>query len=399
MKTRPLNFFCVSTYFKGEDFLRTCKAEGNNVFLLTLRSLENEAWPKESIDEIFYVDEWVDEHVIDGLAYKFQSISIDRIVALDDFDVEKAATLREHFRMPGMGQTTARYFRDKLAMRIKAKESNIPVPAFTALFNDEEINAFADNISPPWLIKPRHEASAVGIKKLQNKDELWQVVHELGSKRHNYLIEKFAPGDVYHVDGLTFGGKVVFSRVSQYLDTPFDVAHKGGIFRSYTIKENSTEDKALKKINKEVMKAFGMRDGASHSEFIRSKETKEIFFLETSSRVGGANLAEMVEYASGINLWTEWARIETMKAKNQKYVLPKTLKSRTAGIVVSLSRFEYPDASSFNNPEVVWRMDKPWHIGLIVASKTDKKVLELLDDFTNKIKEHYHASLPAPDSH
>jgi biotin carboxylase len=395
MSKRPLNVFCISTYFKGVDFLKTCKAQGNKVYLLTLKSLEKEEWPRESIDEILFIDEWVDEHVKDGLAYIFQSVSIDRIVALDDFDVERAASIREHFRIPGMGQTTARYFRDKLAMRLKSRDAKVPIPEFTPLFNDEQINLFADSVEPPWLIKPRHEASAKGIQKIQSKSELWEAIHELGRKRHNYLVEKFAPGDVYHVDGLNFGGKVLFAKVSKYVDTPFDVAHKGGIFRSYTIESNTAEDKALKKINMQVMAAFGMLDGVSHSEFIRSKDSKEIFFLETSSRVGGANLAEMVEAASGINLWTEWAKIETLKTLNKKYVLPKVIEGRSAGIVVSLSRYEQPDTSSFKDQEIVWRMKKPWHIGLIVTSSSNAKVLELLDKFTLRIKEQFHASLPA----
>ncbi len=398
MKDRPLNFFCVSTFFKGEDFLKACKEEGNNVYLLTLRKLEHEAWPREVLNEIFFIDEWVDSQVMDAMAYFFRSVPIDRIVALDDFDVEKAAFLREHFRMPGMGQTTARHFRDKLAMRMKAWDAQIPIPAFTALFNDAQINAFADNVPAPWLIKPRHEASAHGIKKIHSKDELWQIIHALGDKRHHYLIEKFAPGDVYHVDGLNFGGTVLFSQVSRYVDTPFEVAHGGGIFRSCTVEQDSEVEKALKVLNADVMSAFGMRDGASHSEFIRSRETGELFFLETSSRVGGANIAEMVAAASGINLWGEWARIETMRIKGQKYKLPPGQARRCAGIIVSLSRYEHPDTSSFSDPEIVWRMHKPWHIGMIVASESGDRVMQLLDDYARRIKEDFHASLPAPDS-
>ncbi len=398
MENKKLNFLCISTYYKGADFLTACKGEGNNVFLLTLKKLENEAWPHESINEIFYIDKWVDEHIIDGLAYKFRSTHFDRIVALDDFDVEKAASLREHFRMPGMGQTTGRYFRDKLAMRLKAQEEGIPVPDFSSLFNDEKINAFADKVPTPWLVKPRHEASAHGIKKVHSKDELWQVLDDLGDKRHNYLVERFAPGDVYHVDGLTFNGKVLFSRVSQYLDTPFEVAHGGGIFRSITIDIGLPAEKELKKINSDVMRAFGMQHGASHTEFIRSKETNKIFFLETSSRVGGANLAEMVEAASGINLWGEWARIESKKSRKTAYELPVVKECGYAGIIVSLSRFKHPDTSEFTDPEIVWRMNKPWHLGIIVAADSTEKIVELLDKYATIISGKFHASAPAPDT-
>jgi len=396
LSKQPLNFICISTYFKGEDFIKRCKAEGNNVYLLTMKELEHENWPWDSIDDTFYIDNWNTNDIIKGLAYKYRSIKFDRFVALDDFDVEHVAAIREHFRMPGMGSTTSRYFRDKLAMRVKAKNEGVNVPEFTALFNDNVINSYADNVSPPWLLKPRSEASAAGIKKIHSKDELWHVIHSLGDERDNFLVEKFAPGDVYHVDGLNFDGKVVFSRVSKYLDTPFEVAHGGGIFRSATCKLGDKVEKALSKMNAEVMKAFGMKYGASHTEFIASKETGELFFLETSSRVGGANLAEMVAFASGINLWSEWAKIESDQLKNETYVLPKII-DKYAGIVVSLSRYEYPDTSSFTDKEIVWRMHKQWHIGFIVVSDSSERILELLDSYTQRIASEFHASLPAPD--
>ncbi|WP_179345109.1 ATP-grasp domain-containing protein [Winogradskyella ursingii] len=396
MSKQPLNFLCISTYYKGVEFLKSCKAEGNNVFLLTKKKLEHEAWPWEHIDDVFYIDDWNQNDVTKGIAYKFRSIRFDRFVALDDFDVEKVASLREHFRMPGMGRTTAHYFRDKLAMRVKAKEEGVNVPEFTNLFNDATINNYTDSVSAPWLIKPRMEASATGIKKINNKDELWRIVHELGDERDNYLIEKFAPGDVYHVDGLNVDGKVAFARVSKYLDTPFEVAHGGGIFRSASSEIGSKVEKGLQKMNADVMKAFGMQFGASHTEFIQSKATGELFFLETSSRVGGANLAEMVEAASGVNLWREWAKIESSNLRKNKYKLPK-INNKYAGIVVSLSRFEHPDTSSFTDKEIVWRMNKSWHIGLIVVSDSSKRVLELLDKYTDRIGKEFHASLPAPD--
>ena len=93
-----LSFLCVSTYFKGNEFLRSCKQAGNTVYLLTNKKLEHKPWVREFIDEIFYIEE--DENgcfnmneIILGLAYTMRSKKIDRIVALDDFDVEKAAHL------------------------------------------------------------------------------------------------------------------------------------------------------------------------------------------------------------------------------------------------------------------------------------------------------------------
>ncbi|MEQ8715288.1 MAG: ATPase [Cyclobacteriaceae bacterium] len=400
MSNQPLNILCISTYYKGIDFIKTVKEEGHNVYLLTNKKLENDPWPHDHLNEIMYVEidkngMWNDQHVVNGLAFKMRSIKFDRFIALDDFDVERVAHLREYFRIPGMGDTTARYFRDKLSMRRKAKDAKIPVPEFVPLFNDVDINTYTDWVPSPWLIKPRSEASATGIKKIHSKDELWSLINELGDERHKYLLEKFTPGDVYHVDALTVGGKVVFSRVSQYLDTPFEVAHGGGIFRSHTVAFDSPDDKQLRKLNEKVMKSFGMQYSASHTEFIKAKEDGKYYFLETSSRVGGANLAEMVEASSGVNLWKEWAKLEISTALDISYSLPEIRKDY-AGIVVSLSRYEHPDDSSFTDTELVWRMKKKWHIGLIVKAGKRERVLELLDGYTKRISEEYHASLPAP---
>ena len=391
-------FLCISCEFKGLDFLRACKKAGNQVFLVTAKDTAKDAWPRECLDDIFFMEEvehgtWNMEHFVAGLAYFMRSHKIDKIVALDDFDVEEAAELREHFRLPGMGQTTSRHFRDKLAMRMKAAEAGLKVPGFSALFNDEEVNDFTKKVKPPYMVKPRFEAAAKGIKKVQSGEELWQVIHKLGDKRHNHLAEQFRPGDIYHVDALSFDGKVLFTKVSQYLSTPWDVAHGGGIFRSVICEAGSADEKELTKFNAEVMEAFGMRYSASHTEFIKSNEDGQFYFLETSSRVGGANLAEMVEQASGINLWAEWAKLETAAINKKAYKLPKDRKEY-AGIITSLSRFEKPDYNAFNDPEIVWHNNKEYHIGLIVRSKKRERVLELLDKYAAIIQRDFHASLP-----
>jgi len=397
-----MNFLCICTYFKGVEFLKSCKAEGNNVYLLTNQKLEDKAWPLESIDEIFYLDNIENtfdtyQKILVGLATLMRNKKIDRVVALDDFDVEKAALVREHFRIPGMGQTTARYFRDKLAMRMQAQDAGIAVPPFCSLFNDIDITEYLQRSSPPWVIKPRSEASAAGIKKVQSFEEAWDNLHSLGDERHNFLIEQFKPGDVYHVDSLTINGKVIFTRCSQYLNTPFEVSHGGGIFRSVTLEHNSEDDAALKKMNEDVMRSFGMKSSASHTEMIKCYEDGKFYFLETASRVGGANLAEMVEYSSGINLWKEWANIETIVAVGGIYELP-FVQDFSSGIVILLSSHEHPDYTPFNDPEIVWKMDEEYHIGLIVRSKDRARVLELMEKYASMIRDlGYHASAPSPE--
>ncbi|WP_026946602.1 ATP-grasp domain-containing protein [Algoriphagus marincola] len=400
MDTSGKTFLCISNYFKGNAFLISLKKQGNRVFLVTSENLKEHPWAFEYIDEVFYMPgqdlDWDLNLLLQGVGGLMKENKIDAIVALDDYDVEKATFLRENLRISGMGQTTGRYFRDKLAMRIKAQDAGINVPAFSPLFNDEDINQYADHIPAPWVLKPRSEASAHGIIKVHNKEELWKHIHELGDNRLYYLVEQFKPGDVYHADGLMLDGKNIFLTVSKYLATPMEISQGGGIFRSANLEYGSADEKAIKKVNKDIMKAFGLKSGATHTEFIKCHEDGEIYFLETSSRVGGAHLAEMVEAATSINLWTEWAKIEDSLARGKEYKLPKSVK-QYAGIVLTLSKFQNPDLSSFDDPEVYFRVPLEYHAGLIVRSKNRDKVLALLDDYADRLTRDFSTTAAAPE--
>ena len=106
-ESRPLTILCVSSYEKGQEFLRTCKAIGCRVLLLTVEKLRDADWPRESIDEMFFMpEELPTQELINAVSFAARSQPIDRIVALDEFDMENVSALREHLRIPGMGLTT-----------------------------------------------------------------------------------------------------------------------------------------------------------------------------------------------------------------------------------------------------------------------------------------------------
>ena len=397
MENTTKTFVCISNYFKGSDFLIELKNLGNKVYLITSEKLRGKPWPFDHIDEVFYMAgkdvDWNLDHLLQGVQNLMTKEKIDSIVALDDFDVEKAAFLRENLRIDGMGQTTGRYFRDKLAMRMRAKSCGISNPNFCSLFNDHDVNNFADTVPAPWVLKPRSEASSAGIIKVYSKEDLWMHINELGGNRFKYLVEQFRPGAVYHCDSLVQNGKILFSITSKYLATPLEISQGGGIFRSANIEYNSDDDKAIKKCNEEVIKGFGLKHGAAHSEYIKCTDDGKIYFLETSSRVGGAHLAEMVAAASDINLWGEWATIENALAKDLKYKLPK-VKKGFAGIVLTLSKFQHPDLSGFNDSEVCFRVPLDYHAGLIVKSDKKEKVLELLDHYADRLVSDFATVVP-----
>ena len=393
-----MTILCLASYEKGHEFLRECKRQGWTVVLVTPESIRHKAhWPSEAIDEIFYLPEegkhWNPLHLRNAVSYLARTREFDRVAPLDDFDVELAAMLREHLRIAGMGETTAHYFRDKLAMRLRAAEAGIAVPDFIHVLNHPRLNEFVGRVPPPWVLKPRSMAGAIGIHKVHSAEEFWTIVNGLGDEQSNYLLERFVPGDIFHVDSIVYEREVRFAIASGYGTPPFEVAHGGGIFTTRILERDGETAGRLLEANRRVLAALGLVRGVSHTEYIIGREDGRVYFLETSARVGGAHIAELVEAATGINLWAEWAKVELAGGKAPYD--PPAPRGDYSGLLVSLTRQEQPDTSSFNDPEIVWRMDMPHHIGLIVRSANPARVRELLEDYTARVARDFHASAPA----
>jgi hypothetical protein len=103
----------------------------------------------------------------------------------------------------------------------------------------------------------------------------------------------------------------------------------------------------------------------------------------------------VVEAATGINLWREWARIEIAAGK-APYQLPKT-REEYAGAIISLARQETPDTSSYNDPEIIFRVPKHHHAGFVLRSPHAQRISELLDSYAARFREDFYATQPVPD--
>src|SRR5258706_14880403 len=212
----------------------------------------------------------------------------------------------------------------------------------------------------------------------------------LGRLASYHFVARFVPGAVFLVDSLVHRKQVVFAGVNRYGRPPLQVAHGGGAYVSQTIAHDSAEKKKLLDINRSLIKAMGLDSGATHAEFIKSDADGEFYFLEIASRVGGAYIADVLEAASGINLWREWARLE-IDADARLRLKPR---KDYAGIILSLARQECPDTAAYNDPEIVYRVKKKHHAGLIVRSPKLECVNALLNDYGRRFGEDFVAELP-----
>ena len=399
---RPLNIVCLATYFKGADFIRECKAQGCHVVLITKEKMLGEDWPRESLDDLIAVPNDAGPALfIDLLAFLGRNYRIDRVIALEEFDVVTAALMREHLCLPGLSSSRAKIFRDKLSMAVHSQRAGINVPEFVLMLNQEEVADYMQRVPGPWVIKPRSDVSAIGIRKVEQPNDVWGAMEEMNARENlrerasYYVLACFIPGEVFHVDSLVNDSKVVFAGTNQYGRPPLQVAHQGGAYISRTVARGSADEKQLFQINKKLIKALGLERGATHAEFIKSDADGQFYFLEIAARVGGAYIAEVLEAASGVNLWREWARLEIADGKPSSKVGPS--RKEYAGIVLSLAKQEQPDTSAYVDEEIVYRVKKRYHAGLIVRARQLERVTELLSDYALRFADEFVAVAPPPE--
>jgi len=391
---RPLNILALACFNTGDRFIQRARERGARVWLLTKETyLRKKPWRRDLLEDVYAErDDATLAHTINTVSYLTRGTKFDLIIPFDDVEVDVAARLREHLRLPGMGDTQARLFRDKLAMRVRAQEEGIRVPDFVGVLHHDDIRAFTARVLGPWMLKPRTEASSTGIQKINDADGLWRAIEALGDRASHFLLERFLPGAVHHVDSIVSGGKVVFAEVHRNGIPPFEVSHGGGVFSTFTVPRGSADWLALEALNERVLTRFGMRRGVAHIEYIKGRDDGEMYFLEAGARVGGAHVADLVEAATGVNLWSEWADLE-IDGGSVPYALPPRRLDH-GGLVQSLARVERPVMTAYADPEVVGQIDDPYHAGLVLRSPDPARVGALLDAYTRRFAEDFLAVAP-----
>jgi biotin carboxylase len=396
------HIICIASEHKGNEFLEECQNAGWHVTLVTRKKLLDEPWLWTSLNQVKTVeDDASAEDYIRAITNIAGTQPVQRIVGLDEFDVLTAAKAREHLQIEGLTGSYGLRFRDKLRMRNLAARIDIPCPEFTGVFNPDEINDYLKSVPAPWIVKPRTEVAAFGIRKCETEEQVWQALVDLDNRStwrdhpSQFLIERFIEGDVFHVDSIVENGKVVAAGVSQYGTPPFTVTHQGGVFTTSIVPYKSKQRKELEKLNKQLLKGFEYKRGVSHAEFLQSKADGKFYLLEVACRVGGAYIANVLEQACGFNLWREWAKLE-IATEEKPYQAPK-LRQDFAGVALALSKEDAPDTSHYTDEEIVYRVKKPKHVGLIFFSEKQERVSELLDVYAERITNDFLAVAPAKE--
>ncbi len=385
---------CLASFETGHDFLRQCAEMGVRVTLLTLEQHRDGAWPRESLEELATMPAGLNrEQILNTVSWMARSRRFDRVVALDEHFLETAAQIREHMRVPGMGTTTAGCYRDRLAQRVIARAFGFQVPRFCRVLNYDELRDFMARIAAPWLLRPRMGASA--SIRIDDSEQLWRNLESLGDAQSHYILEQIVEGDSFRVDSIVSDCEVKFSVVHQNGRRTTQGEQAEAVRTTYTVDRNSRDVRELTAINRALAPAFGMVRGITHAHFLRSLVDGSYYFVEIGAAVGGAFLGgtyagetfscdshidKLVEAATGVSLWRQWANLEVADLRHTGYTVPDGYEGY-AGSVVCTSHGPVPSMDSVADPAIVARVRNHQSAGLILRAASPVRIRTLLEDY------------------
>ena len=266
------------------------------------------------------------------------------------------------------------------------------------MLNYDELRAYMATVPAPWLLKPRTSASALGIRKIHEPEQLWRALDELGDRQSHFILEHFVPGEIFHVDSIVSEGKVVFSAVHQYGRPPMQVMHEGGVFTTRTVDRAGSDWKELTAFNAALAPATGL-GARRHACRVHQGARRRASSISSRSRRGSAGPSSPTwcEASTGMNLWREWARIESGEPARRGVRACRPSRRSTPEACCASRKPPSPIRAAFNAPEIVHRMKKHHHAGLIVRSDRAERVAELLEDYSAQFAQMFLASMPPPE--
>jgi biotin carboxylase len=388
------HILCLASQDNGHDFLRQCAGMGVRPTLLTLDNLRGAAWPREVLQELAVMPAGLSrEQILNTVSWMARGRRFDRVVALDTSDLDIVAQIREHLRVPGMGITTAAYYRDKLAMRICAHQAGFAVPEFCRVLNYDELRAFMERVPPPWLLQPRCGVAGL-TRQIDAPEHLWRALDDLGDQQSRHMLQQILPGEFFAVDAILSEGEVLFSVVQRYGRAPWQALLDGGVQTARVIPRDSPEWLELTALNAGLAPALGMVRGVTHAEFVRSPLDGGFLFTEIAAPVSAAWTSEVVEAATGVNLWREWARLEVASLRGQHYLPPDPFEMY-AGSVLCQGQDSAPDLNGLDAAEIVQRAVLGRQTALLIRSADAERLRQLIEETSAELARRTSSLPPA----
>lgn len=237
------------------------------------------------------------------LAKLCRTQEIDQVVALSEFDVGRAARLRDRLGLVGQGWGSAKYFRDKLLMKQALQDAGVPVPRFSKVSSQDEAARFVSDLDKQAVLKLRRGAGSLGIWQAASTAEARILADRVEVSRfpRRWMMEEYIDGELFHVDGVVLNQVPTFISCAAYLEPPlaFSAGRPGG---SFLLDTNSPDHRALEEFAKRCLAALPIPEHmAFHLDVFRTGDGR-LLAGEVACRAAGNRIKDMIWSAYGVDL-------------------------------------------------------------------------------------------------
>ncbi|QLL12825.1 ATP-grasp domain-containing protein [Pseudomonas chlororaphis] len=228
-----------------------------------------------------------------------------RILPHSEFDLIRAARLREHLGVPGQSLESAIAYRDKVVMKEHMNRADIPVAHFKRLRSPLDVIEFIKRHGYPSIIKPVDGCSSKDIQVIKSRSDLAALFHK--PTLDGYMIESFVEGRMFHVNGvLTAEGRTFFAPCA-YINGSLDF-QRAGTFGSRTLEPDTPIARRLVEFTRKVIAALPETSPLGfHAEIFQTPDDR-LVLCEIAARTAGSLTGELIELSYGINIHKAWIR-------------------------------------------------------------------------------------------
>ncbi len=277
--------------------------------------------PREALDKElkFWMAEYIqissvtDEAALEVAVRAAQEhVWVDRMEATVEAHIQPAANVRERCKIPGTSVRTAFLCRDKPAMKEALRQAGVPCAQSTGATSAEQVIEFARRVGYPLILKPASGAGAAGTWRVDNEQQLMQVIPETGVN-HGVptAVEEFIEGHEGYLDSITVGGKIAYEFITHYYPNVLEAMRTRWI-SPQMVATNRIEEPGyaqVRKMARRVVEVLGIENSATHMEWFYGP--KGLMFSEIGCRPPGVLQWEVYNAANEIDLYRDWANAVT----------------------------------------------------------------------------------------
>lgn len=249
------------------------------------------------------------EEVMNKIEDVRERYNIVSVFSFNEYRVPIVARIRESLGLPyGIPYQAAVNCRNKKLTRKILENLGDEAVKYRTITSLEEAKAFVKVNGLPVVIKPSNDAGSENIFCCKTEEDVVLAVEKLKNTEVNlvdqkldeeFLIEEFLDGPEYSVEAMAYDGSIsIIAITEKKVISPFEPIEIGHTVPAMVSQNN---EEKIKDIVTKANELLGVNYTVTHTEVKLTSKGPRI--VEVNARIGGDNIASLVEAAKGINLY------------------------------------------------------------------------------------------------